>query len=146
MNAYRYIPETNNNPNFLKKLTPKLQTTILATKSKSWSYEEEARIIRSKAGPLTIDPSFIAGICFGLNTKEDQIRHVIRRAEQGGLKCSYFRSIRDQTDFGLSIIGLDDQPILDTNLESRVSGLKKNADLCELIKRDIVRNYLSVRL
>lgn len=138
MDAHRYLREPSS-PEFLGKFLPVLQTRLLATKGKHWRYEQETRIIRGKSGSLRIDPVFIAGICFGMETSESDIRRVIRRADQGGLRCSYFRITRDDTNFGLAVEALDGHGVSDKNLELQINGSASDFDFRELIKREMVR-------
>lgn len=145
MDAHRYISEETTNSNDLKRFFAKLQTRILATKGKSWSYEEETRIVRSKSGLLTVDPKFIAGLCFGMKTSEESIQRVIRRAHQGGLTCRYFQIVTDETDFGLTVRKLEGVAHQDAELEQRISiaGMSpQRFAFDELIKRDMAREYL----
>lgn len=145
MDAHRYISDESTNPYDFKRFFVKLNARLLATKGKSWSYEAETRIIRSTSGPLTIDPKFVAGVCFGMKTSERNIQVVIRRAHQGGLSCSYFQIVKDETDFGLAVRKLDGVGHQDSDLEQRIpiAGiLPQRFAFHELIKRDMAREYL----
>jgi len=146
MDAHRYMTDEATNPHNLKHFFTKLNTRMLATKGKSWGYEEETRIVRSTSGPLTVDPKFVAGLCFGMRTSEEKIQYVIRRAHQGGLNCSYFQIVKDETDFGLTVRKLDGPEHQDSDLAQRIplaaiSPVRFAFD--ELIKRDMARQYLS---
>ena len=145
MDAHSYISDGATNPNNLKRFLAKLKTRMLATKGECWSYENETRIIRSKSGLLTVDPKFVAGVCFGMKTSEENIQLVIRRAHQGGLNCSFFQIVKDETDFGLAVRSLDGVERQDYDLEQRITiagMLPQNFDFDELIKRDMVRGRL----
>lgn len=145
MDAHRYISDEATNPPDLKRFFTKLNTKILATKGQSWRYEEETRIIRSTSGPLAVDPQFVAGLCFGMKTSKERIQRVIRKAHQGGLNCSYFQIVKNETDFGLMVRKLDDIEHQDSDLEQRISiaGMSpRRFAFHELIKRDMAREYL----
>lgn len=74
VNYANSVPELNlldmNNDGFIPKM--------MATKSKSWEYEQEVRFITNKPGEQKILPSSLKGVVFGSRT-EDDIKVKIRK-------------------------------------------------------------------
>lgn len=51
-----------------------LITVLLSSKSESWRYEQEFRIVSRTPGPQKIEKEWIKQICFGLNTSDEDMR------------------------------------------------------------------------
>ena len=85
------------------KFTEVLIKTYLTTKSPSWRYEAEARIIREVDGLLQIPGHFLEQVCFGLRTESVDIDLVTKLARRycGCLKFS--KMARDASNFGLEM-------------------------------------------
>ena len=58
----------------------------LGTKSKSWSHEEEYRIIYDNNGPIDIDYRAITGIYFGYKMELNDIKSIMDKLKGRGLK------------------------------------------------------------
>lgn len=79
----------------------------LSTKSPAWMYEQEARIILKKHGPLSIPGRFLNAICFGLRASQNDIDLVTKLA-QDHCGCRIFSQMkRNEIDFGFTISKLD---------------------------------------
>lgn len=76
-----------------------LASRYLRTKSPAWAYEQEARIIRQKSGPFKLKDVFLAEVCFGLRTAQDDRELVFKLAQSycGGVKFS--QMVHEETEF-----------------------------------------------
>jgi hypothetical protein len=78
-----------------------LAKVVLTAKAPPWKYEEEARIIRSKAGLFNIPKEFIKQICFGLQTPQEDkelIKLIINRFDY---QVTFCEMVRTDADFGI---------------------------------------------
>jgi hypothetical protein len=75
----------------------------LTTKSPSWRYEKEARIIRCEHGLLNISGKYLAQVCFGLQTPQADIGLVSTLAREYCGCTQFCRMVRDESDFGFSM-------------------------------------------
>ena len=74
---------------------------VLTSKAPSWAYEQEARIVRLKAGALEIPRTSLTHIIFGLQTTPNDevlIRNIVNRYYDG---VKFGRAVRTEEDFGL---------------------------------------------
>jgi hypothetical protein len=84
---------------FIQELTK----SYLTTKSPSWKYENEARIIREEPGLLRIPGEFVQQVCFGLQTAQADI-DLISKLTRTYCGCANFcRMARNESDFGFSM-------------------------------------------
>ena len=75
----------------------------LSTKSPSWGYEKEFRIIRKEHGIRNIHGYFLKKICFGLETPNSDIELVTKLANNY-CGCTYFEQmVRDDSAFGFTM-------------------------------------------
>jgi hypothetical protein len=75
----------------------------LTTKSPSWRYEKEARIVREEPGLLDIPGGFLEQVCFGLHTESADISLVTKLAG-AYCGCARFRQmVRDGSNFGFTM-------------------------------------------
>lgn len=88
-----------NAPMDMTEFAKELAKRYLRTKSPAWAYEQEARIIRQKSGPFKLKDVFLAEVCFGLQTAQDDRELVVKLAQSycGGVKFS--RMERGETEF-----------------------------------------------
>lgn len=86
-------------PMDMNKFVEELAKRYLSTKSPAWAYEQEARIIRQKSGPFKLKDMFLAEVCFGLLTAQDDRELVIKLAESycGGVK--FYEMTHGETEF-----------------------------------------------
>ena len=76
----------------------------LTTKSPSWQYEVEARIIREERGLLRIPGEFLEQVCFVLRTEPADMDLVTKLA-RAYCGCSKFcRMVRDESNFGFTMV------------------------------------------
>lgn len=79
---------------------------MLTSKSPSWSYEEEGRIIRPTTGSLEIPRKMLKSVTFGLRISdkdETALRDAIDSNYSG---IQYRRVVRGDSDFGLKFIAV----------------------------------------
>jgi hypothetical protein len=79
---------------------------ILTIKSSCWQYEDEVRVIRSRAGNLLIDQSYLHHICFGLNTSEEDKTLIREIVTKFGYDVGYSQICRTQNDFGITAVDI----------------------------------------
>ncbi len=86
-------------PMDMNKFVEELAKRYLSTKSPAWAYEQEARIIRQKSNPFKLKDMFLAEVCFGLRTAQDDRELVIKLAESycGGVK--FYEMTHGETEF-----------------------------------------------
>ena len=79
-----------------------LLTTLLTSKAPSWSYEEEARIIRHVTGLFDVPRDMLTHIIFGLQTSEadEALIRSIANKYYGAIK--FGRVVRTDEDFGIN--------------------------------------------
>jgi hypothetical protein len=75
----------------------------LRAKSPAWSYEKEARIIRSGHGAYKIRGDFLTQVCFGLHTPQDDIDLILKLARDYCGCIRFGRMTRDGSDFGIAM-------------------------------------------
>ena len=87
----------------LEQFAIELLHIFLKTKSPSWKYEKEARIIRNEFGICHIRGEFMKQVCFGLQTPKKDIDLIIKLSgDYCGCKI-FTQMVRDETDFGFKI-------------------------------------------
>lgn len=59
-----------------------LITILLSSKSESWKYEQEFRIVSRSPGVQKIEKQWVRQICFGLNTSDENIKAIRKIAEE----------------------------------------------------------------
>jgi len=77
---------------------------VLMSKAPSWSYEQEARIVRPKAGLFEVPRSTLTHVFFGLQTTEQDeqlVRAVVKQNYEG---VKFGRAVRTSDDFGVGVI------------------------------------------
>lgn len=72
-----------------------LITILLSSKSESWQYEQEFRIVSRAPGVQKIDREWIRQICFGLNTSDENIELVRKIAQEKYPQATICRMERD---------------------------------------------------
>ena len=87
----------------LESFVKELLHILLKTKSPSWAYEKEARLIRSKSGDCAICGAFMKQVCFGLQTPQRDIDLIIRLSSDYCGCTRFARMVSDETDFGFII-------------------------------------------
>jgi hypothetical protein len=65
---------------------------LAGTKSKSWSYEEEYRLITDQSGPFQYNHNAITAIYFGLRMEQDKRKRIM--GELAGRGISYYQIIQ----------------------------------------------------
>lgn len=88
------------------KAYEKLMKKILTIKSSYWKYENEVRIIRDRAGCLSIDQSYLQHICFGLNTPEEDKELIRKVVQKFQYDVGYSEIQRTQSDFGIEAVDI----------------------------------------
>lgn len=79
----RYDPQEIEKLLIEKKDEPEeLITILLSSKSESWQYEQEFRIVSKVPGVQKIEKEWIRQICFGLNTSSEDMRLIRKIAEE----------------------------------------------------------------
>jgi hypothetical protein len=74
---------------------------LLTIKSPSWEYEEEHRILRQRAGRLSIPREYLTQICFGLRTPRAD-KDLIRKVTAANYsKMDFCEIVAGDSDFGL---------------------------------------------
>ncbi len=89
---------------FEDHFTTELLKKILIIKSKCWSYEDEARIIREEEGAFPIPKNFLKQVCFGLKTSESDISLIRQVVNNSGYSLNYCQIVRKEDDFGIKAI------------------------------------------
>ena len=84
----------------------KLMKKILTIKGSCWKYENEVRIIRSSAGYVTINQSYLQHICFGLNTPEEDKKLIRKVIEKFDYDVGYSEIRRTKNDFGIKAVDI----------------------------------------
>ena len=93
------IPDTSVVP-FLLPQRDDPVVDFFCIKSKSWSYEQEWRVIHEKAGPLYhYEPEALTGVYFGPETSIESLEIIclILRGQNKGVK--FWRGLRSKTEF-----------------------------------------------
>ncbi len=80
-----------------------LAQKVLTVKSPSWRYEREIRIINVKSGIFKIPRSFIKGICFGLQTPDNDIELIYEIVNKFKNKVDFNRVVKSKSDFDIDI-------------------------------------------
>jgi hypothetical protein len=89
---------------FYEHFTTELLKKVLIIKAVGWSYEQECRIIREKAGPLSIPKEYLRQVCFGMNIPESDM-HLIKKIVDGsGYTVNYCQIMKKETDFGIKAV------------------------------------------
>ena len=79
----RYDPQEIEKLLIEKKDEPEeLITILLSSKSESWQYEQEFRIVSKVPGVQKIEKEWVRQICFGLNTSSEDIRLIRKIIEE----------------------------------------------------------------
>jgi hypothetical protein len=88
-----------NAPMDMTEFAKELAKRYLRTKSPAWAYEQEARIIRQKSGPFKLKDVFLAEVCFGLRTAQDDRDLVIKLAQSYCHDVKFSQMERGETEF-----------------------------------------------
>lgn len=99
------IPD-NIKDNFYQHFTTELLKRVLIIKAVGWSYEQECRIIREKAGPFLVPKNFLMQVCFGMNTSESDMR-LIKKIVDGsgsGYEVNFCQIMKKESDFGIKAV------------------------------------------
>ncbi|HEF4772999.1 DUF2971 domain-containing protein [Burkholderia multivorans] len=72
-----------------------LITILLSSKSESWEYEQEFRVVSREPGVQKIEREWIRQICFGLNTKDENIKLVRNIAQEKYPQAAICKMERD---------------------------------------------------
>nr|WP_249182215.1 DUF2971 domain-containing protein [Burkholderia vietnamiensis] len=72
-----------------------LITILLSSKSESWEYEQEFRIVSREPGVQKIEREWIRQICFGLNTSDENIKLVRNIAQERYPQATICKMERD---------------------------------------------------
>lgn len=109
----------------------------LSTKSSDWRYEKEVRLITKKYGSVAFDPSFLKGVCFGLNVDQKDVVKLKEVLLNNGFSPHYYHLINGDGDFELQIDGFG----FDMKFDGRNFPFAHRAPngLVELLKRDRIR-------
>ena len=77
--------------------------TLVTSKAPTWSYEEEARIIRDVNGIYEIPREFLTHIIFGLQTSEADETLLRSIAEKYYDAVKFGKVVRTNDDFGIDV-------------------------------------------
>ena len=78
-----------------------LAKTYLSVKDKSWSYENEYRLVIKNTGEFQLDKSFLKHVCYGLNTSPKDIDLIDSILEKFDYDIEPLRMERTENDFGI---------------------------------------------
>lgn len=79
----------------------------IGTKSKSWEYEEEIRLVFDAVGLFDIDYRAIIGIYFGYRMEESEIEYIMEQLKGRGL--SYYKMELDTTSYRFIPVKIKDK-------------------------------------
>ena len=74
---------------------------VLIIKATGWSYEQECRIIREKAGPFSVPKEFLKQVCFGMNTSDSDMSLISKIVDSSGYTVDYCQIVEKESDFGI---------------------------------------------
>lgn len=86
-----------------REFVTELTKIYLTAKSPSWSYEQEARIIRPRVGTLAIPYGTLEQVCFGLRTPQEDIKLITTLAKQYSGCRKFCQVVRGKNDFGMTV-------------------------------------------
>jgi len=89
---------------FYDHFTTELLKRVLVIKSADWSYEQEARIIRQRAGEFSIPNIYLKQVCFGLNTSDSDKRLIRKIIDSTGYSVDYCKIVKRESDFGIKAV------------------------------------------
>ena len=93
--------------NFFEKSIDELTNDVLLTKSDSWAYEEEWRILQRDITPGVHcfgEPGFLTGVIFGLLMPKKEKQKIRNWIEQGKHEVQFYQVQMREGVFGLKII------------------------------------------
>lgn len=93
--------------NFFEKSKDELMNDVLLTKSDSWAYEKEWRILQRDISPgvhCFEEPGFLTGVIFGLLMPEKGKRRIRGWVAQGKHEVEFYQVQMREGAFGLQII------------------------------------------
>lgn len=111
----------------------------LGTKSKSWSHEEEYRLILDNNGFIDIDYKAITGIYFGYRMENEEIEYIMDKLKGRGLQ--YYKMNLENSSYKFVPKKIEDKYL---NANKYIAN-KVDYDLNKLITNELSRNNKSIK-
>ena len=89
---------------FYDYFTTELLKRVLIIKASGWNYEQECRIIRQKAGPLSVPKEFLKQVCFGMNVSDSDKNLISKIVDSSGYAVNYCQIVKTECDFGIKAV------------------------------------------